>query len=257
MQDKTGKVYIVGAGPGDPELITVKGLRILRETDCVLYDFLSSPELLNHLADSCERICVGKTDGLHLKEQSEINRLLWEKAQQYSSVVRLKGGDPFVFSRGYEEMKYLLDRGISVEVIPGITSAFAGPETFGIPLTLKDKKQSVAVVTGRKKDPDAPIDVPSCDTLVYVMAVANIANVVKALRAANWSGEVPCAFIERATCRDARIIHATVGTIENETKIAKVKPPAILIVGEVVKYVRQNNNSKTTRRKYCITAGQI
>ena len=130
MKTKTGTVYIVGAGPGDPELISVKGLRVLQQADCVLYDFLSSKELLAHVKPLCERVCVGKADGLHLKEQNEINHLLYEKARQHDHVVRLKGGDPFVFSRGSEEARYLAEKNIAYEVIPGITSAFAAPESF-------------------------------------------------------------------------------------------------------------------------------
>lgn len=236
MKGKRGKVYIVGGGPGDPELITVKGIKALKGADCILYDFLSSPELLDYAKKSCEKICVGKRDGLHLKEQGEINNLLYKKAHKYSKVVRLKGGDPFIFSRGYEEASYLLERGIDVEVIPGITSVIAGPEGFGIPLTKKGKISSVGIVTGRKNNPNAAIDAPSCDTLIYLMAVANIKNVVKALRKSGRSDDTPCAFIEKATRMDARIIHATVGTIEEKTRKAKVKPPAVLVVGEVVNY---------------------
>jgi len=236
MKDKRGKVYIIGAGPGDIELITVKGLNILKRADCVLYDFLSNTELLNYTKESSEKICVGKKDGFHLKEQDEINRLLSEKAREHELIVRLKGGDPFVFSRGFEEMKYLKDRKIDVEVIPGITSAIAGPESFSIPLTAKNRISSVAFLTGRRHDADAPIDAPNCGTLVYLMAVANIANVVKALRKSGRSDQTPCAFIERATDKDTRIVRANIGTIEIETKRARVSPPAVLVVGEVVNY---------------------
>lgn len=239
MNDKSKIVSIVGAGPGDPELITVKGLEAVKQADCLLYDFLSSPELLDYAKKSCKKICVGKRDGLHLKEQDEINSLLYKKAQEYRKVVRLKGGDPFIFSRGYEEANYLSQRGITVKVIPGITSAIAAPESFGIPLTKKGKISSVGIITGRKKDPHAVIDAPACDTLVYLMAVVNIANVVKALRKSGRRAEVPCAFIERATRKDARIVYATIGTIIDEVRRAKVKPPAVLIVGEVVNYGKQ------------------
>jgi uroporphyrin-III C-methyltransferase len=241
-----GKVYIIGAGPGDPELITVKGLRALKKADCLLYDFLSSPALLNDTKVLCEKICVGKADGLHLKEQDEINKLLYEKAGQHGIVVRLKGGDPFIFSRGYEEAAYLKKRGVEVEVVPGVTSALAGPESVGIPLTIKNKISSVGIVTGRKKDINASIDAPACDTLIYLMAVANITNVVKALRKGGWSKATPCAFIERATHADARIIRATVATIEKETRRAKIKPPAVLVVGEVVNYGATTEYPKET-----------
>lgn len=235
-----GKVYIVGAGPGDPELISVKGLKALKKADCVLYDFLSSPLLLKHVRKSAKKICVGKSDGLHLKEQGEINGLLYESSIKYRNIVRLKGGDPFIFSRGAEEARFLADNGVCVEVIPGITSALAGPESAGIPLTVKDKLQSVAIVTGRKSDPAAAIDAPDCATLVYLMAVANIANVVKALRKSGRSFSTPCAFIERATTPKARIIRATLKTIQSEARRLKVRPPAVLVVGEAVKYLRKD-----------------
>jgi len=235
MKDKKGKVYIVGAGPGDPELISVKGLKRLKEADCVLYDFLSSTELLKYTKPSCEKICVGKKDRLHLKEQKEINKILYEKSLLYKNVVRLKGGDPFIFSRGYEEARYLSRKGAKFEVIPGITSAIAAPESFNIPLTIKNEISSVAILTGRKKDLNANIDAPSCDTLIYLMAVGNLKNVVKALRKSKRSEDTPCAFIERATSKDSRIVRATIKTIEKKTREFKIRPPAVLVVGEVVK----------------------
>ncbi len=236
MKNKRGRVYIIGAGPGDPGLITVKGLKILKGADCVLYDFLSNLKLLKYTKASCEKVCVGKKDKLHLKEQNEINRLLWEKSGIYKKVVRLKGGDPFVFSRGHEELRYLLKKGVKVEVIPGITSAFAGPASFNIPLTIKNKISSVAVLTGRKKDPNALIDAPGCDTLVYLMGVANISNVIKAILKSGRTKKTPCAFIERATHKKERIVCGNLGTIEKKSRKVKLKPPAVLIVGEVVNH---------------------
>jgi len=235
MKKIRGKVYIVGAGPGDPELISVKGLKSLKKADCLLYDFLSSVELLRYAKSSCEKVCVGKKDGLHLKEQNEINKLLYKKALKYKNVVRLKGGDPFIFSRGYEEARFLRQKGVSFEVIPGITSAIAGPESHGIPLTIKNRISSVAILTGRKKDINAEIDAPDCQTLVYLMGVRNIANIVRALVKSGRKKTTPCAFIEKATQKDSRIVRATIGTIEEKAKRFSVKPPAVLIVGEVVK----------------------
>ncbi|NQT90008.1 MAG: uroporphyrinogen-III C-methyltransferase [Candidatus Omnitrophica bacterium] len=240
MREVRGRVYIVGAGPGDPELITIKGLKALKEADCVLYDFLSNSQLLDHAKDVCEKICVGKADGLHLREQDEINSLLYEKSREHKITVRLKGGDPFIFSRGHEEAVYLKSKGVAVDVIPGITSAIAGPEYYGIPLTIKNRISSVAIITGRKKDINAPIEAPGCGTLVYLMAVANISNVVKALWESGRSDETPCAFIERATRKDSRIVYATVGSVEEEAKRAGIKPPAVLVVGEVVDYGKRN-----------------
>jgi len=236
MENNKSKVYIIGAGPGDPGLITVKGLDILKKADCVLYDFLSSSELLDYTKPESENICVGKADGLHLKEQDEINQLLFDKSKQHNIVVRLKGGDPFVFSRGFEELGFLKEKGILVEAIPGVTSAFAGPSSFNIPLTVKNRVQSVGVVTGRKEDPDAEIDAPKCGTLVYLMAVANIKNVLKALYKNGWSKDTSCAFIERATQKKARIVRGSLNTIEEEAKKHNIKPPAVFVVGEVAGY---------------------
>jgi len=235
MKHKKGKVYIIGAGPGDPGLITVNGLKVLQKADCILYDFLSNLKLLDYSKKSCRKICVGKRDGLHLKKQTQINKLLLKASRKYAMVVRLKGGDPFVFSRGYEEIKYLKEKGVYVEIIPGITSAFAGPESFGLPLTIKNKISSLAVVTGRKHDKEAPIDAPSCDTLIYLMAVGNISNVVKALRKSGRSDNMPCAFIERATYDNARLVRATIGSVVKKVTEAKLVPPAVLIVGKALK----------------------
>lgn len=229
------KVYIIGAGPGDPELISVKGLKTLRKADCVLYDFLSAPALLKETKRSCEKICVGKSDGFRLKEQRQINRLLYEKSMQYRVVVRLKGGDPFVFSRGYEEASYLKRKMVDCEVIPGITSALAAPASIGIPLTIKNRISSIAIVTGRKHDPDAPIDVPRCGTIIYLMAVANIAKVVEALLENGYSRHTPCAFIEKATCSHQRQLISTIGRIEKKARVMKIRPPAVFVVGDVVK----------------------
>jgi uroporphyrin-III C-methyltransferase len=237
MKNNKGKVYIIGAGPGDPELISVKGYKLLQKAECVLYDFLSPFELVRELRPECEVICVGKADGMHLKEQDEINQLLLEKARQYDCVVRLKGGDPFLFSRGIEEARFLAGHGIPFEVVPGITSAFAAAAIAGIPLTIKDKFSSVAVVTGRKHDKDAQIDAPDCATLIYLMGVSNIANIIVALRKSGRPDDMPCAFVEKATHKDSRVIAATIGTIERETERAQVKAPAVLIVGEVVSHV--------------------
>jgi len=231
---KKGKVYIVGAGPGDPELITVKGLRVLEKADCLLYDFLSSSELLDFTKSDCKKICVGKADGLHLLEQSQINELLYESSLKHEIVVRLKGGDPFIFSRGHQEATYLFERNVEFEVIPGVTSAIAGPESAGIPLTVKNEISSVAIVTGRFKDKNAKILAPNCNTLVYLMAVSNISNVVRALLESGRSKDLACAFIEKATRHDQRVVKATISTIEEKAKLLKVKPPAVFIVGEVV-----------------------
>lgn len=235
MKNTRGKVYIIGAGPGDPDLITIKALKALRKSDVVVYDFLASQELLKAAKRSARKICVGKTDGLHLLEQGAINKLLHEEANRGNVVARLKGGDPFVFSRGIEEALYLKKKGIDFEIIQGITSAFAAPESFGIPLTRKGKYSSVAVLTGRKSSAEA-IDAPGCDTLIYLMAVANIKNVIKAVIGSGRKETTPCAFIENGTTNRERIIVGNISNIIKRAREYNVRSPAIFIVGEVVKY---------------------
>ena len=235
MKHKAGKVYIIGAGPGDPELITIKAAKVLRKADVVIYDFLANDELLKMAGKNAEKICAGKADGLHLMEQGAINRLLREKAKRGRVVARLKGGDPLVFSRGVEEAMYLKKNGIDFEIIQGITSAFAAPESFGIPLTRKGLYSSVAVLTGRKSNGEK-IDAPGCDTLVYLMAVANIDNVLKAVIKSGRSPKTPCAFIERGTTKKERIITGNLSNMKEKAFKHNVASPAVFIVGEIVKY---------------------
>ena len=230
-----GKVYIIGAGPGDWELITVKGLKIIKEADVILYDFLASQELLQFAKKKAKVICCGKSDGLHIFQQSQINRLLLKFAKQGKCVVRLKGGDPLVFSRGVEEALYLKSKGIDIEIIQGVTSAFAALESFGIPLTSKGRYSSIAVLTGRKSNKDK-LDAPDCDTLIYLMAVANIKTVVKTILDSGKNKLTPCAFIERGTTKEERIISGTLYNIIEKVNKHTVKPPAVFVVGDVVKY---------------------
>lgn len=231
---KKGKVYIIGAGPGDWQLITVKGLKKLQEADTILYDFLASKDLLSFAKKNAEIICVGKRDGLHLLEQNEINELLFKKAREGKLVARLKGGDPLVFSRGIEEILYLKKKKINFEIIPGITSAFAAPESFGIPLTRKGKFSSVAVLTGRKSSGE-PLDAPDCDTLIYLMAVSNIKNVIKTILGSGKTRLTPCAFIEKATSINERIITGNLGNITERAKKYSVGSPAVFIVGDIIR----------------------
>lgn len=247
MKNKNGKVYIVGAGPGDPDLITIKALKALRKADIVIYDFLANSGLLGLARKGAEKICVGKADGLHLLEQYAINRLLYDRSKNGKIVVRLKGGDPFVFSRGIEEALYLKRKGIDFEIVPGITSAFAAPESFGIPLTRKGRYSSVAVLTGRKSN-GGHIDAPACDTLIYLMAVANIKNVIKAILKSGRSRATPCAFIERATTGEEKILAGNLGNIAYKAKKNSVRTPAVFIAGEIVKYGRRVYGNKHTKK---------
>lgn len=243
MANKPGKVYIVGAGPGDPDLITLKALKALRKADVVVYDFLANPRLLDSAKEGAEKICVGKADGLHLLEQGQINSLLYKKAIYGKKVARLKGGDPFIFSRGIEEALFLKKKGIDFEIIPGITSAFAAPQSFGIPLTRRGRLSSVAILTGRKSNGES-IDAPPCDTLIYLMGVGNVENVVKAILKSGRAKDTPCAFIEKATHEDERIIAGTLGNISKKAKEFSVRPPAVFVVGKVIGYGRKIRGDK-------------
>lgn len=244
---KKGKVYLVGAGPGDWELISVKGLKKLKEADVILYDFLASRDLLNFTKKSAKVICVGKTDGLYLLEQNKINKLLYENVKKGKIVVRLKGGDPFIFSRGIEEALYLKNKGIDFEIIPGITSALACPESFGIPLTKKGVFSSVAILTGRKSNQDK-LDAPKSDTLIYLMATGNIRNVVKTILDSGRNKLIPCAFIEQGTTKRERIIQGNLSNIVEKTHKYQIKPPAVFIVGEIIKYGKKIYGHKFQNR---------
>lgn len=233
-----GKVYIIGAGPGDPELVTIKGMKALKKADVVLYDFLAARELLRFAKKGAEIICAGKKDGMHLLEQNEINKLLYKKSRTGKIVARLKGGDPLVFSRGIDEALYLKRKKIDFEIIPGLTSAFAAAASFGIPLTKKGRYSSIAVLTGRKSNADA-LDAPHCDTLVYLMAAANLTNVVKAVVKSGRDEYTPCAIIERATTDKERIIAGRLGNILKKSAFAVIKAPAVFIVGEVTAFGRR------------------
>lgn len=229
------KVYLVGAGPGDKELITVKGLKILSQADVILYDHLISPELLAHARPEAERISVGKFASDHTLPQEDINALLVQKAKEGKVVVRLKGGDCYLFGRGGEETEACYDAGVAFEVVPGITSALAAPCYAGIPPTHRDCTSSVAIVTGhRKKGDDRPIDIPQAGTVIFLMSVANIQNIIRSLLDAGFPASTPIAAVERGTCYDQRVLK---GTLDNFLDIVSDNPlrtPAIFIAGKVV-----------------------
>jgi len=247
MKNKKGRVCIIGAGPGDWKLISVKGLERLKKADVILYDFLATDELLRFAKKNARVICVGKRDGMHLKEQHEINKLLFKYAGSGKSVVRLKGGDPFLFSRGIEEALYLKNKSIDFEIIPGITSAFAAPESFGIPLTRKGRFSSVAILTGRKSN-GGKIDAPRCDTLIYLMAIGNIKKVVNAIIRSKRDKSSSCAIIERGTTDGERIVTGRLDTIVELAERFSVRPPAIFIVGKIVDYGKRIYEHKYNKR---------
>jgi uroporphyrinogen III methyltransferase/synthase len=237
---KKAKVYLVGAGPGDPGLITVKGIQALAAAEVVIYDYLASPALLSHARSHAELIYVGKKGGEHTLPQEEINALLVRKARENKVVTRLKGGDPFVFGRGGEEAEVLAAAGIPFEVVPGVTSAVAAPAYAGIPLSHRRLTSTIAFVTGHE-DPtkeDSSIDWPSLargiGTLVFFMGVKNLPNIVQRLVAAGRPPETPAALVRWGTTPGQQTVTGCLGDIVARAKKAGIKAPAVIVVGEVV-----------------------
>ncbi len=240
---RRGKVYLVGAGPGDPDLITVKGLRLLKEADVVVYDALASFELLSSTKEECEKIFVGKRSGGHYVEQEEINALLVTKAGEGKIVVRLKGGDPFVFGRGGEELKSLREAGVEADVVPGITAGTGIPSSLGIPLTNRDVSSNVVFVTG-SEDPakESTIDwksVAAIDTIVVYMGIKNLQHISSKLTEAGRDGETPAAVIFGGTTAEEIIVSGTLATISKKAGEAETDAPGIIIIGDVVKFIYQ------------------
>ena len=234
--DCMGAVYLVGAGPGDPDLITVRGLTLLRRAGAVLYDALANDALLGCTRDGAELIYVGKRAGRHALRQEEINELLRQKAHEHAVVVRLKGGDPFLFGRGGEEVAYLRRHHVPVEVVPGISSALAGPAAAGIPVTHRELSRSLAVVTGHTTDGGAAPNwaaLAQIDTLVVLMGVGNAARIAGHLIAAGRAPETPAAAIQSATLPDQRQVVATLGTLGQAIDAEGIGTPAVLVIGAV------------------------
>jgi uroporphyrinogen III methyltransferase/synthase len=234
-----GKVYLVGAGPGDPGLITVKGLQLLSQAEAVVYDRYVGIELLDNVRADAEKIYVGKTGAQHAKEQHEINQILVDKANEGKMTVRLKGGDPFVFGRGGEEAEVLVENNISFEIVPGITSAIAVPAYAGIPVTHRDSASSFAVVTGHE-DPTKRSSrikwdklATGVDTLVFLMGMENLSIIVAQLIKHGRPHTTPVAVINDGTRPSQRAVVGTLADIVAKSAAAKLTNPAIIIVGEV------------------------
>jgi uroporphyrin-III C-methyltransferase len=234
-----GKVYLVGAGPGDPGLLTVKALALLESCDTLVYDYLVNPEVLSH-ATSAERIYVGKVGGGRYTPQLHINHLLVQHARAGKRVVRLKGGDPFLFGRGGEEAEALVEAGISFEVVPGISSALAVPTYAGIPLTHRGLSSSVAVLTGARRgngkfDSGTFMPLASADTVVVLMGVIHLREIANDLMNSGRSAETPAAVIRWGTYNGQQTVTGTLGTIADEAHRVGMRPPGVIIVGEVVR----------------------
>ncbi|HEX8465554.1 MAG TPA: uroporphyrinogen-III C-methyltransferase, partial [Abditibacterium sp.] len=229
-------VYLVGAGPGDVGLLTRRGHEILQSADVVVYDALVNAEMLDFVRLDAEKIYVGKRAGQHSMTQDEINAVLIERAQNGHSVCRLKGGDPFVFGRGGEEALACFVAQLPFEIVPGVTSSIAAPAYAGIPVTHREIATSFAVVTGHTASDDAPPDaIPLADTLVFLMGVKALPLIVAKLLERGDSPQKPVALVRWGTRAEQETVVGTLETIENEVQKAKLKAPALIVVGEVVK----------------------
>ncbi len=233
-----GEVYLIGAGPGDPDLLTLKAARLLQQADVVLYDRLVSPAVLDRARRDAERIYVGKEPGNHSTTQEQIQQLMVKLALQGKRVCRLKGGDPFVFGRGGEELQALAAHNIPWTVVPGITAALGAAASAGIPLTHRDHAQSVTFVTGHQRSDGEPIDWRELarpgHTTVFYMGLSQLPNIVAQLTASGAPLTRPAAVIERATFADQRVVEGTLGTLAQQVETAGVRSPSLLIVGDVV-----------------------
>lgn len=234
----TGKVYLIGAGPGDPELLTLKAHRLLVNADVVLYDRLVGKDIIALIPETAEKMYVGKAKSLHSLPQGEINALLAQKAKQGKMVVRLKGGDPFIFGRGGEELEELVDEQVPFEVVPGVTAAAGCAAYAGIPLTHRDYAQSVRFLTGHLKDgtTDLPWDelVHPAQTLVIYMGLTGLAEISQSLLKFGMSATMPVAVVEKGTTSEQRVFTSTIADICSVVNAQEVKSPALLIIGEVV-----------------------
>ncbi len=233
-----GKVFLVGAGPGDPELITVRGLRCLRRADVVIYDRLVSEALLDEVPPGAERIFAGKAPGAHTMSQEEIHALMIDRARAGYTVVRLKGGDPFVFGRGGEEVAACAAAGVPWEVVPGVSSATGVSTRMGIPVTHRGVAGSFAVITGHRADGQDDQNwaaLARVDTLVVLMGVKRLPYIVARLIQQGRSPDTPVAIIERGTCPGERVVTGTLADIAVRAAALDIRPPAVILIGDVVR----------------------
>lgn len=233
----SGIVYLVGAGPGDPDLMTVRGLRCLQRAEVVVYDRLVSPELLGEAPDGAELVYVGKRAGHHACQQEEICELLVRHARRGKVVVRLKGGDPFLFGRGAEELLACAEAGIHCEVVPGVSSATGVPAVAGIPVTHRGVAASFAVVTGHCNGRDR-VDweaVARVDTVIVLMGLARLAGIADLLLRYGRSPDTPAAVISQGTLPDERVVVAPLSEIAERASAAGLASPALVVIGEVVR----------------------
>ncbi len=234
-----GEVYLIGAGPGDPDLMTFKGLRLLQQADVILYDRLVAPEIVEMARREAERIYVGKKDKWHTVQQIDISQMMVDLAKQGKRVARLKGGDPYIFGRGAEEAELLVKNDIPFEVVPGITAAAGCSAYAGFPLTHREFSQSVSLVTGHQQAGAEGIDyarlAQSGDTMVFYMGIKNAPKIQAGLVAHGMDPATPAAIIEKGTTPEQKVTITTLGELAVTIEENLVKPPALLIVGEVIK----------------------
>jgi uroporphyrin-III C-methyltransferase len=236
---KLAKLYLIGAGPGDPELLTLKAVRALGESDVILYDRLVDEAVLRHARDNAEIVYVGKHHGEQEKTQTEIFNLIRTHAAAGRVIARLKGGDPMVFGRGAEEWALALELGIDVELIPGVSSVIAVPSLVGIPITYRKISQSFAVITGHgyEGSPQEWRRYAAVGTLIILMGVKNRVSIAEALISAGRSENEPAAFIEHGTTDRERVIECTLGAVAAGSIV--VQNPAVFVIGEVVRVRKQ------------------
>ena len=234
-----GEVFLVGTGPGDPDLLTVKAHRLIREAEVVLYDNLVSEEIMALVPPAAERIYVGKKRADHAMRQEAINELLVSLAHMGRRVLRLKAGDPFVFGRGGEEIETLSASGVRFEVVPGITAALGAAAYAGIPLTHRDHAQSCVFVTGNTQDGELNVDwaaiVRPRQTVVIYMGFQNLDELCRELVAHGLPPRTPAAMVQQATTSAQRVVSADLATLAQRAREAGLKPPTLIIVGEVVR----------------------
>lgn len=257
----TGKVWLVGAGPSDAELLTIKAEKVLKRADVVVYDSLVGKAILTLIPSGAEAINVGKRAGNHTMPQEEINLLLAQKAMEQKRVVRLKGGDPFLFGRGGEEAEVLKQRGIPFEIVPGVTSAISVPAYAGIPVTHRDAASMVHIITGHKKK-DMPLEInfkalkEAGGTLVFLMGISAISDICQGLMEAGMAKNTPAAVVSRGTTAKQYKVRGTLATLSEEVMRQKVVTPAIIIVGEVCSYdeaLEWRNVLPLSKKRYVVT----
>ena len=240
----TPKLSLVGAGPGDPELITLKGVRALQNADVILYDALANNELLHHASPEAKKVFVGKRAGMHYLQQHEINRLIVKFAKSHGHVVRLKGGDPFVFGRGFEELQHARKNGIEVNIIPGISSAMAVPALQNIPLTHRGISDSFWVVTGTTRSGEFSQDLicaaKSNATVIVLMGMKKLNEIIEVFKASN-KRNTPVAIVQNGSRPDEKLGLGTIATISRVVDEKGLSSPAIIIIGEIVQQAKKED----------------